>query len=379
MGADSNRVKVRFARETAWGETPNGPAMTEMKLLSESLNHAKATVASEQVRSDRQRAAILEVGQSADGDISYEFVYGDLEQWFETGLRDAIVSTTASDASTTFAASTITFATAGNAVNFTPGQWVKVQATGNGNDNAVVKVVSATSTVVTCTGSTLSASVASAAVTGRTLKNSTTKTSFLVEGDFEDITGVKYFTGARVDSLSMNIESAQIVTGVFSIQGKRGFAASTSIASTTASAGSNTPLTAAVNVGTIFEGGAVLSNAVQGFNFTLENNMRARPQVGQKPSAEHGDGVVDVTGNLNLYLEDITLLDKMINHTDSSLAFKFTDADSNVVVVSFPKLKYSTGTPGTPGLDQDVFLSLDFEAYRDPTTDATVRMDFLPA
>jgi hypothetical protein len=138
-------------------------------------------------------------------------------------------------------------------------------------------------------------------------------------------------------------------------------------------------MTAAVNVGTIFEGGSVLSNAVQGFNFTLENNMRARPQVGQKPSAEHGDGVVDVTGNLNLYLEDITLLDKMINHTDSSLAFKFTDADGNVVVVSFPKLKYSTGTPGTPGLDQDVFLSLDFEAYRDPTTDATVRMDFLPA
>jgi hypothetical protein len=380
--ADTNRVKVRYARETTWGEAVvNGPAATEFRLTGETLRHAKQTVVSQEIRSDRQRADLLEVGQSGIGDLQFELTYGEFESWYETALRDTIVSTTKAEASTTFAASTITGVVLTQSYNaFVAGQWVIIGADGNANDNAVAQVVSATSSVLSITGTTLTAGVASSNVTGRTLANGTTKTSFFVEADFEDLTGIKYFSGVRPDQASIAVQSQQIVTGVFSCQAKRGFTASTSVASTVVtSAGATTPMTAAVNVGTILENGALISEDVQSITLQLANNMRQRPRVGDKTSAEHGDGGVDVTGNLTLYTgSNLNLYGKMINHTATALSMKFKDDAGNVIVISLPKTRYSDGDPTTPGQDQDVFLPLNFTATIDPVTGKTIRMDFLP-
>ncbi len=376
MQADSNRAKLRYSRETNWGETASGPATTALRITSESLNHEKQTVVSEEVRSDRQRAEILEVGQAASGDINYELSWSDFEPFFETTLRNAIVSTRVANASTVFAANTITGSAAADFTGFQKGQWIRIN--GGANNGAVAQISTVTSTVLTITGTTLVASTASAHVTGRTIKNGTATTSYFVEVDFEDINGVKYFNGARVDGMSLNVASQQIVTGTFSFLAKRGFTASTSVASTTTSGGTYTPMTAAVNVGEIREGGSVFSTAVQSITLNVANNMRARPQVGAKTSAEHGDGGLDVTGNLTVFFENIALLNKMINHSGSSLSVRLNDADSNTIVITIPNLKYQAGSPAVPGQDQDVFLALDFTALRDTVSDSTIRMDFLP-
>lgn len=378
--ADSNRAKIRFSRETSWGETPVSPATTEMRVTSETLGHQKGTVVSQEVRSDRQRPNVLEVGQAANGPIGFELTYGTFESFFETSLRGTIASTVVGAASVTFAASSITAPAGTDFTGFAVGQWIRVKDTGGANNQAVVRVAARTSTVITTTGSTLTPAVrASAAVNGRTLVNGTTKTSFFLETDFEDLNAVKYFTGMRVDTMALSIQSGQIVTGSFTFQGKRGFAANTSQAGTTTSANTNTPMTAAVNVINIREGDSELGTAVQGVSFALSNNMRTRPQTGSKTSAEPGDGGLDVTGNLNAYFEDISLYNKLINHTTTSIEMKFSDADSNVIVLSVPTVRYSQGNPPVPGQDQDVFLGLDFVGSLDSDENITIRMDFLPA
>ncbi len=386
--ADTNRLKLRFARETDWGETVSNPASTEMRITRESLSHDKTTVVSNELRSDRQRAAVLEVGQAASGDIEFELTYGEFESFIETALRGTLASATVADSSTTFAASSITAPEGTNFVaSFEAGQWIKVQATSDANDDAVVQIVSLSSTVLTVTGSTLTVSVgASANITGRTIKNSTTKTSYFLEADFIDVTAVKYFNGMSIDQMSLNIASQQIVTGVFSFMGKQGFTSSATVASTVVtSAGTTTPMTAAVNVAEIYEGattgsgGTKLSDAVQSLTLRIANNMRARPKVGSKQGIQHGDGGVDVTGQVNVYFESKSLLDKLIAHTESSIAFQLKDLDGNFIVVTIPSLYFSQGAPATPGQDQDVFLPLDWVARADPTDSFTVRFDFLDA
>lgn len=378
--ADSNRVKIRFSTETAWGENVAGPATTELRITSESLTHSKETVVSETLRSDRQRDSVLETAVSASGDINFELAYSDYESMFAQALRSTISSATVSDASTTFAASSITGAAATNFVaSFNVGQFIKIKSTGYTDNDSVARISALTSTLITVTGTTLTASVGiSAAITGRTLINGTTKSSYFMEADFTDLTAVKYFQGMRVDGMSINVASQQVITGVFSFVGKKGYTASTSRASTTTSAGTNTPMTAGANVTDIFENNVKLSTIVQSLAINLANNSRTRPQVGATNSAEPGDGGVDVSGNLTVYMEDKSLYDKMVDHTSSSIFVKMKDTSGNYIIVSMPTVYFQSGDPQAPGIDQDVFVSLDWTAIRNTTEDATIRMDFLP-
>lgn len=377
--AEANRVQIRFARETAWGETPSGPATTALPITNESLAAGKATLASETIRSDRQITKLLEIGQSASGPISFELTYGDFESWFETALRGTISSVSVATTSAVVGASTIVD-TGANFSNFVAGQFVKITDGAWATSGAVVKLTSAATTTLGYIGSTLTAStLVSATILGRTLKNGTTKTSFFVEAAFEDITAVKYFTGISPEEMTLSIASQQIVTGVFTCRGKRGFVASASVASTTTSATTNTPMTAAANVADIFLDNVVLSTAVQSVEISVNNNMGDRPQVGSKTSAQHADGACVVTGNLTTYFEDITLYDKMIAHTGADLSFKLRDADGNVIGITIPQLEISSGDPVTGGQNQDIVLPLAFQGVMDTAQSITIRMDFLPA
>jgi len=354
--------------------------MSTARVTSEGLAHRKNTVMSQEIRADRQKPDILEVGQSADGDVGFELSFTSFETFLANAMRYTLASAAVAVTSGTFAASSFTASAAVNFVAaFEVGQFVRIKG-GAQNASAVAEIAALTSTVLTFTGTTLTAGAdGTITVEGRTLKNGTTKTSFLMEVDHEDVVAVRYYTGMRVNTMALEISSEEIITGTFSFLGKRGFTASTTVASATASAPTTTPLTSAVNVATLFENGVALTDAVQSLTFNLNNNMRARPKIASKTGAEPGDGSVEITGQINAYFEGKTLYDKLINHTETSIALKMKDSAGNVIVLSIPSVYFSDGTPAGSGIDQDVFAPLDFMARKDPTLGYAVRMDLLPA
>ena len=91
--------------------------------------------------------------------------------------------------------------------------------------------------------------------------------------------------------------------------------------------------------------------------------------------ADVGVGRVDVTGSLELYFENETIYDKFTAVTASSLAFVIEDVAGNAYIVTLPRIKYTALEANAGGTDQDVVLALDFQALRDPTTDATIQID----
>lgn len=374
--SDANSVTIRYARETLWGETVATPASTQLRVTGESFAHSKETIISNEIDSGRQRTALLEVADSGTGGFSFEMVYSEYEAFMETALRGTIASATVAVASCTVTASTILGPTGTNFVaSFAVGQWIK-----SSSGSQVAKITALTSTLLTCVGTTLTAGVVSTSITGRTLVNGTTKTSYFIETDFGGINAVKYQTGMRVNTMSLNASAQQIVTGAFEFVGKQGFTASTTVASAVViAAGTNTPMTAAANIPTILSDDALLSSSVNSFTVDISNNMAPRPTVGSKYSSEPVDGGLDITGNLNIYFDSINFYQKLINHTSFSLDYKFKDASGNVVVVSLPEIKAASGDPFAGGKDEDVFLSLDFQAIKDPTLAYSIRMDFLPA
>lgn len=380
--AESNQGSVRFASEVAWGETPSAVNATEARITSEALSHQSQKVTSQEVRSDREIVAVLEVGQSAAGPVNFELAYGDHETMIINALRTTLASATVSSVSTAFTATSFSVPTSINLLaSFAVGQWVRVSDDGVASTvSTAVQISALTSTIATVIGQTFaSTQTVSATITGRTAVNGTTKGSLFMETSFQDVTAVKYFTGMRCDSLTLNIQSSQIVTGTFNFMGKRGFTASTTQTSVIVSSGTTTPMTAAVNVGTLMEASTALSNAVQGITLTLNNNMFLRPQVASKATANPGDGSIAVDGTLNVFFDDISLYQKMINDTVSNLSMRFTDDANNMIIVTVHQLKFTGGDPTVPGLNQDVFLPLNFTGYKHPGVGKTIRFDFLPA
>ena len=383
---ESNRVSIRVSKETNWGETPASPTMARLPYTSDSLIHNKRTKQSDTLRSDRMKDAQVQVGVDAGGDINFELRFTDFEATLEAALASTFVAATFTGAggNLDFAASSggtqVLTAPAATWNSYIVGAWVRVSGA-NANNNGVFKITAKTSTTLTIANAagTLQADADGASVKQKTMRNGTTKQSLLIEKQYEDLTNVyENFRGMRVAGLSLNIQTEEIVTGTVRFIGKQGFAAAATVSGSLTSPSANDSMTASLNVGNIVEGGASLSTAIKSITLDLNNNPRALAGVGNVSAIGVNLGSVMITGRVEAYFEDLTLLNKVRNHTSSSLEFRLTDPQGNVFVFTLAQLKWS-GNPANPGIDQDVMLPLDYSCERQPTDNYMIQIDALAA
>src|SRR5690554_4597229 len=86
VGASTNEVRLAMIAETAWGETPTTPTFDTVRLTSESFQPSKETVDSSEIRSDRNLAETMMVGQGAEGSIDFEWSYGTFDDLLAAAL-----------------------------------------------------------------------------------------------------------------------------------------------------------------------------------------------------------------------------------------------------------------------------------------------------
>lgn len=291
------------------------------------------------------------------------------------------------------------------ALNFTTlglivGQWVKISseggaysfATAGANTYARVSAISATRLSFDVVVGTF-ATDAGAAKTirvyfGDTIRNGVTEYSYRIEKHWELDAGTRYnyFRGMEVATLALTGDTRAIVTATLTFLGSdsTGFSAVRDSGATTIASATGTVLDSSNSVPWLMEGGASVTapNYVSSFSFTLENNLRAQNAVGSPGAVGVGLGRSNLTGSLNTYFGDETVLNKLLNNTASSVAFSFRDsATSTIEIWDVPRLKYSSGVPEVTGIDTDIFSNLGFQALRDTLNgrDYTVmitRMDY---
>lgn len=464
--ADTNRVSLFYSIEECWGEAIGvgalAPKMYEVRMTGESLGHAKQTVTSNTIRTDRMRDTISEVAASAEGDISFELAAKDWDLMIEGVLANDTLYATAKtftgvasavNASNTFTVSVGDFAgfvvgaylfvegfdanaanngafqitaVAGNTItvsggvltdetpagevtfstdrwapgdlaitgpttvntatgDFTTqgvelGQYLLLGGFATAANNVVVKVTAITANDLTVTSAVplvAEAAVTGAYITGKRVKNGRIGKSFLLEKHFGDIDRLMNFSGMRPGSMSLAVESNAIVTGSITFMGKEGQITTSTISGSRVDATVSDALNATTNVGEIEEGGVAMTTAIRGLTLEIANNLRTKPQVGSRSPTDIGYGFIDCTGTVNAYFEDETLVEKVINHTESNLAFRFTDSDENVVHVTLPRLYFTSGMPLTPGGNEDVMVPLEYTCVRDATTDSVIIFDLL--
>lgn len=260
------------------------------------------------------------------------------------------------------------------------GQWVRFSAMGDvANNNVLAKVLTVTTTTVVFEGTPLTNdAVDTATFNFKMLRTGTKLKSYVFEKQFGDITRFMNITGVRIGGFSLALESGSIATGTFTTIGKEGFSAAATIGDGTPTvAAAREPLNATANVGTVTEGGAAITTAIRSINMDYTNNLRAKPQVGSRSPVDVGLGFAELSGTVEFYFEDEIIFEKFLNHTTTSLSFRLTDIDNHVMIFTMPKVQYATGNPVTPGGNDDVILSTEFAATKDPITGTLLQLDLL--
>ncbi|MBX9911201.1 MAG: hypothetical protein K2Z25_21165 [Beijerinckiaceae bacterium] len=292
--------------------------------------------------------------------------------------------------STGLGSTTLDFTTLGIAV----GQWIKIGGTATGdkfataalNDWARITAIAATALTL----DHLPAAWTTDAGTGKTLKvwfgdyirNGTTVTSLTLERGFLGQAVPTYIvnTGMQVGELQHSITSRQKITGSVTFTGMGGSQSTTALDASPDAVTTGLVMAANANVGRLYENGSRLTspNWAMEVAFTINNNLRTNESVDEASPVAVREGECTVTGSVNSYFGDNSLLAKFYAGTPSSLATR-VDKNGQALVFAFPRVTYrSDGNPNASGKNTDVMLPLGWQASKDTLIGAHATLDRLP-
>jgi len=185
---------------------------------------------------------------------------------------------------------------------------------------------------------------------------------FTLEHGFTDLGTAQYFAylGCKVSQFSMSIGGDQELVGNLTVTGSN-----RTIGAASFDATPETPSFARLKnfQASIKEGGSAISN-VTSVDFSLNWNVDSSQYVigGGGVLGAIPDGVMTISGTINALFEDMVMLNKAINGTESSLEVTLTDSADSTAIIKFPELKYAEDFPIING-PTGIGVSLPFSAY----------------
>lgn len=189
------------------------------------------------------------------------------------------------------------------------------------------------------------------------------------EKQFTDLSVAKYFqyTGCKVNSFKLTARTEGMIDCSVNLMGKKEVVSGESFDSVATDLG-HTPFDSMD--ASIAEGGSELAIVTE-IDFTLENGLDGGNYVidrtGQRRSLPAGTS--RVSGNVRAVFEDVTLYNKAINNTETSLTVSFTkgvgtgeSAGNEKFTLQVPELIFSPNAPVVSG-PAGVVVELPFEGY----------------
>lgn len=211
------------------------------------------------------------------------------------------------------------------------------------------------------------------------LKNGVTAKAFTLEKTYELGATDEFlrYTGMLPDTMSLNIEAGAIITGNMGFVGKGGTVASAAISGATyADGNSNGVMSATNDFASLSLQGLSPTPKIRTLSLNVANNLRAQRAVGNLDAVGVGSGRFVVTGSLEAYFESKALYQKYLDAASGQLQFTLGSVTNEKYTINLPKIKFTTGQVQTPGNDQDIMATMEFQALFDssgsPANDATM-------
>lgn len=196
--------------------------------------------------------------------------------------------------------------------------------------------------------------------------------SFAFEYAMTDIGRYLTYKGNRVDSLDLNIEVGSIVEGSFGFVGMNHDPMSKASAmppGEVLASFEKMPMNSVTDLGYLRINGRSVLDGVTSFvksvKLSVKNNLRGRKAVGVFGNSGIGMGALDITGSIELYLEDETFYNTWLKNQAVSLEVGLTDNEGYGYLIELPKINFTDGQLNNSETHADAMLSLPFKAYED--------------
>lgn len=383
--SSADLVVHKYLEEVTIGVTP-ASALKKVNVVSSSIDGQISTTVSNQISAARVDTDLIRTDGSTSGDLGIEWQYVAYNDFIEGALGadwNTVFSLTATDISADTADDSFnSVAAAWNTSTILPGYWIKVSGFANAANNGIFKVVSVTTAkIVVAANLVTEAAGPSITVKGQSIRNGVLKKSYTIEREFVDLTNTFVsHKGMVVNSMNIAASVGSIVTGSFNFNGM-----TTAYSTTTVGTGADLAATSndvfdpVDSFGTIYVDGVAFSDCVRTIDLTTTNNTRNTQCLGSLYPTNINIGTLGVTGNLEIYYNNSTMIEKFLNGTSFSLSYSFSDADGNYLVVDMPNVKLNTGTLTGISKNSDVMVSMSFTALYDATAGYAIQFSSLAA
>lgn len=196
---------------------------------------------------------------------------------------------------------------------------------------------------------------------------SETQPSLVIEKGFTDIGQYFKYNGCKINQFSMDFGGDGELTASIDIVGSK-----ETVSSTPYNSGASKPSFIRFNnfQATIEEGGSVIGDITEG-NFAISANLDTELYTigNQGTRGDLPEGVLNITGSITVLFKDMSLLNKAINTTESSIKIKFSDG-THYIEFYFPEIIYNRNSPTISG-PNGVLVTLNWQAYYKDNADST--------
>ncbi len=381
--SDANRLAMRAVKETVYGTTPATPTMQELRYVSESLKPVTGTTSSNEVRSDRQVSDVIRTAFSVGGEIAGELSYGAFDIFLPGALQSAAFSSAASSTGIVFSfvagsGTYVIHRSSGSFISdgFSVNTWCNIASAGNAANAGFGKITAITASDMTISrngnGFTEAAGAVVTVKGGGQIVTGTTFSSYAIEKEMSDLSNEFVMeNGCAIDTFGLNVSAQNIVTCSFGFLGKTETSATATAASVVTPATTEEVMNAIDDVVAVYENGSRYD--ITGLSQSLQNNLRARMQVGTLGAISIGSGTINLTGSHTAFYNTKAVMDRHLAFTATNLAF-IMRKNSKVIVLDYPRIKYTDGQRVGGGINTDLMAQMQWTAYRDPSEGITMRL-----
>lgn len=200
------------------------------------------------------------------------------------------------------------------------------------------------------------------------IKVGTTPKYLTLEDYAGDIDQARLFTGCAVSTMNVSMAPNQMVSATFGIVGKDMTISATE--KTVSAAGVAEPFDAysgdlkVADVDGI--GAASALSIITGVDFTVTNSFSPTFVVGDDSAPALEFGRAEIEGSITAYFEDLSLVNRFLNETESAIEVSVADPSANTMTFLFPRVKFNAADIPVDGPTSRV-VSLPFVALYDDT------------
>ncbi len=382
----TNFTSLGYELEVTAGTTPATPAFDTLPTTGGAPQSNLTTAVSEVIRSDRMIDDLVLVDSEVSGSVNYELSYAPYKPIVTSLMRKTAVDVSFSGALTSVNAdSKFTGAALTTGTNIAVGQMVHINGFVNTAINGTYRVTAVTATDLTVDP----APAADEALGSGGLINATVVVNGAEAMDTytfcKRVTGITntayfYYKGCAISAMNMSFETGSILNGSFDVFGRTETATETEITDSTYPEPPDYTLLNAVNsVVSIDIEGLTAGSPFMSMNLNINNNTTGAKAIGTLGSYDVADFGFEVTGDVDLYFEDLVTYNKFINSESFSVTFVLEDGDNNRIACYMPKCKFESLESPIDGKDNFLMQNGSFRALRDADLEYMLQFSFYTA